>query len=184
MPVGTSTSGPNSEPSGGFHPSVKGSEPLEKGGHQMGVHASPADRAPEFHAQTLPPGTAPKGSTFQPNPDLNNQGMHSSAADTLHGADSQDVHTGLGHPGQGMTSTEIRHDGSHGGKKQGQGLVGLTTVGNDTKDTNKGRDPAFANQRALDKDYPTGVRGDTGGPMAQDQIPETADTVAAEAPRK
>lgn len=39
------------------------------------------------------------------------------------GATSADVHKGLGHPGQGQTSTETRHDGQHGGKKQGQGLA-------------------------------------------------------------
>ncbi len=40
-----------------------------------------------------------------------------SAADLLPGATSQDVHGGLGHPGDGgMTSSEVRHDGMHGRK--------------------------------------------------------------------
>lgn len=45
-----------------------------------------------------------------------------SAGDTLGGATSADVHDGLGHPGQGMTSNELHHDGQHGRKRQGQGI--------------------------------------------------------------
>jgi len=107
---------------GEFHSRVAPSEPLEKGGHKPGVLASPNDHAPEFSAQTLPAGTAPASSTYTPNPDLNNQGMYQSASSTLTGADSASVHTGLGHPGSGMTSQEL-HDGSRG-KGQGRGLVG------------------------------------------------------------
>ncbi|KAI5117283.1 hypothetical protein M0805_005608 [Coniferiporia weirii] len=40
------------------------------------------------------------------------------ASDTLTGTTSADVHTGYGHPGQGQTSSELRHDGQHGRKKQ------------------------------------------------------------------
>jgi hypothetical protein len=43
------------------------------------------------------------------------------ASDTLVGATSADVHDGLGHPGHGMSSKELRHDGQPGRKKQGQG---------------------------------------------------------------
>ncbi|KAG2758066.1 hypothetical protein P692DRAFT_20710223 [Suillus brevipes Sb2] len=43
------------------------------------------------------------------------------ASDTLVGATSSDVHGGLGHPGQGMTSKELRHDGQPGRKRHGQG---------------------------------------------------------------
>ena len=38
------------------------------------------------------------------------------------GATSGDVHTGLGHPGQGQTSTEIRKEGQHTNKREGVGL--------------------------------------------------------------
>ncbi|EKM79069.1 hypothetical protein AGABI1DRAFT_106677 [Agaricus bisporus var. burnettii JB137-S8] len=39
-------------------------------------------------------------------------------------ATSQDVHQGLGHPGSGMTSKEVRHDGRQQTHKgQGQGAV-------------------------------------------------------------
>lgn len=43
------------------------------------------------------------------------------ASDTLTGATSSDVHAGLGHPGQGQTSSELHHDGEHHRKKHGLG---------------------------------------------------------------
>ncbi|KAF2642091.1 hypothetical protein P280DRAFT_468540 [Massarina eburnea CBS 473.64] len=98
---------------GEFSSRVPGSEPLTTSGHQPGKKVSPADHAPEFHAQTLPAGTAPAESTFTPNPDVNNQNVPQSASATLNGADSKDVHTGLGHPGSGQTSQE-KHAGSKG----------------------------------------------------------------------
>ncbi|KAK0622181.1 hypothetical protein DIS24_g11323 [Lasiodiplodia hormozganensis] len=165
---------------------VPPSEPLEKGGHKPGVLATPADKAPEFHAQTLPAGSAPASHTHIPNPtsSLPPDTTTTSASDTLLGATSADVHTGLGHPGQGQTSTELRHDGSHGRAKQGTGLVG---VGAETV-MNKGdavdaKDPGFSSQRALDKDVETGARGTVGGPPAEERLPEGAETVASEAPR-
>ncbi|KAG1822630.1 uncharacterized protein BJ212DRAFT_1263798 [Suillus subaureus] len=45
------------------------------------------------------------------------------ASDTLVGATSADVHDGLGHPGQGMSSKELRHDGQPGRKRHGQGTI-------------------------------------------------------------
>lgn len=44
------------------------------------------------------------------------------ASDTLIGATSADVHDGLGHPGQGMSSKELRHDGQPGRKRHGEGV--------------------------------------------------------------
>ncbi|KAF8636225.1 hypothetical protein AX17_003711 [Amanita inopinata Kibby_2008] len=38
------------------------------------------------------------------------------------GATSQDVHEGLGHPGSGMSSKELRHDGQPGRHRRGQGV--------------------------------------------------------------
>ncbi|CAN9098575.1 unnamed protein product [Alternaria alternata] len=150
---------------------VKPSEPLMSGGHQPGKLVG-NDAVPEFHAQTLPAGTAPASKTFQPNPDLNNQKMYHQASDTLQGATSGDVHTGLGHPGQGQTSQEL-HDGS----RKGQGLTGL--AGN-VKDQQTGGsietlkdDPTHAAQRNLD-DVPTGQRGNTGGAPAQEREPSSA----------
>lgn len=44
------------------------------------------------------------------------------ASDTLIGATSADVHDGLGYPGQGMSSKELRHDGQPGRKRHGGGV--------------------------------------------------------------
>jgi hypothetical protein len=102
------------------------------------VKASPADYAPEFHAQTLAPGTAPASNSFTPNPvsetssQANNpdvlraHGEESTypASATLAGATSQDVNTGLGKPMGGQTGVEERHDGEHGRKKQTPGYEG------------------------------------------------------------
>jgi hypothetical protein len=133
------------------------------------------DAKPEFHAETLPAGTAPPESTFQPNPDVNNQKMFHQASDTLQGATSGDVHTGLGHPGQGQSSSEL-HDGSKGG----QGLAGL--AGN-VKDQKAGGaietlkdDPTHAAQRNLG-DVPTGQRGNAGGLSAEEKEPTKAENI-------
>ncbi|OCL14342.1 hypothetical protein AOQ84DRAFT_351555 [Glonium stellatum] len=168
---------------GEFHARVPPSEPLQTKGHKPGVLASEKDRAPEFSAQTLPAGTAPASKTYQPDADTTNASMYHRASDTLNGADSGSVNTGLGHPGQGQTSQELRHDGSKGGAKQAHGLVGVgATVGTDSKVVNS-RDPAFAGQRALDKDVPAGQRGNIEAPTAEERVPESAGTVAREAPR-
>lgn len=42
--------------------------------------------------------------------------------DGMPGATSADVYQGKGHPGNGMTSREHRHNGQAGGKKEGTGL--------------------------------------------------------------
>ncbi|KAF2995242.1 hypothetical protein E8E13_002995 [Curvularia kusanoi] len=149
---------------GEFQGHVKPSEPLTTKGHQIGRKVSEADHAPEFHAQTLPAGSAPESKTHIPDPDLNNQKTYTSASSTLVGADSASVHTGLGHPGQGQTSREL-HDNS----KPREGLVGLKedyVQGNvaDLKD-----DPKHAKQRNL-KEPAAGTRG--GQPSAEERIPE------------
>jgi hypothetical protein len=78
------------------------------------------------------------------------------------------VHDGLGHPGQGQTSSEL-HDNSK--KSGGAGLVRVADrleQGNvkDLKDL-----PEHAHQRNLG-DVPTGQRGNTGGPPAEEREPE------------
>jgi len=98
--------------------------------------------------------------------------MYHQASDTLQGATSGDVHTGLGHPGQGQTSQEL-HDGS----SKGQGLTGLAsnvkdqTTGGDIRSLKD--DPTHAAQRNLD-DVPTGQRGNVGGPPAEEREPSSA----------
>ncbi|KAF2120244.1 hypothetical protein BDV96DRAFT_642089 [Lophiotrema nucula] len=164
---------------GEFHASAPGSEPLTQKGHKPGVLASESDRAPEFSAQTLPAGSAPADKTFQPSPDLNNQKMYQDASSTLTGADSADVHTGLGHPGQGQTSSELRHDGQHTSKHQGLGQVGLQS-GVMERGTVDARQPENAGQRRLDSDVPSGQRGTVDKPGAEEAVPESAETVASE----
>jgi hypothetical protein len=102
--------------------------------------------------------------------------MYQDASSTLQGATSGDVHTGLGHPGQGQTSQELR-DGSKGAT----GLAGLSSQTDKPAQNDKvsGSDPAFAHQRNHD-DVPTGQRGNVGGPAAQEREPETSERVAAE----
>ncbi|KAH7406862.1 hypothetical protein DE146DRAFT_778367 [Phaeosphaeria sp. MPI-PUGE-AT-0046c] len=158
---------------GEFRGKVAPSEPMMTSGHQPGKLVG-NDAASEFSAETLPAGSAPTSKTYQPNPDLNNQKMFQDASATLTGATSGDVHTGLGHPGQGQTSKELHHE-----KKGGQGLAGLAdSVGQgnvkDLKD-----DPTHAAQRNLDN-VPTGQRGNNGGVDAQERVPESASSVAAE----
>lgn len=165
------------------------------------------DAKPEFQAQTLPAGTAPADRTFQfvtstpssfllqarltlhrPNPDgeappvakyqseADPQSGSAAAQDTLIGATSADVHSGLGHPGAGQSSKELRHDGQGGGKNPGVGLEGVgATV---RQDTINAHDPAFANQRAMNKDEAVIGRSDV--PSAEERLPEGAETVASE----
>ncbi|EUC49480.1 hypothetical protein COCMIDRAFT_84348 [Bipolaris oryzae ATCC 44560] len=150
---------------------VAPSEPLTNGGHQIGRLVG-KDAVPEFHAQTLPAGSAPADKTYTPNPDLNNQKMYQQASDTLQGATSADLHTGLGHPGQGQTSKEL-----HDGRRVGQGLAGLASGVKDQQSGGDIRelkdDPKYAAQRNLG-DVPTGQRGNVGGPPAEEREPAQA----------
>ncbi|KAI1619076.1 hypothetical protein EDD36DRAFT_49535 [Exophiala viscosa] len=181
---------------GEFHPRQPGSEPLEKSGHQIGQKVSPADNAPEFSAKTLPPGTAPKESTFQPNPvnevpgQANNpdvershgkEGVKTDALSTLPGATSADVHTGLGHPGQGQTSNELRHDGQHGRKKDTPGTEGAGATGG------SGLYPGDTNtefRRLQTDDHPKGPNPEQDHNAtlagAESKVPASAEEVAAE----
>ncbi|TKA71872.1 hypothetical protein B0A49_00840 [Cryomyces minteri] len=176
---------------GGFHPTTHGSEPLPGPKHHPGVLASANDRAPEFSAETLPAGTAPADRTFKPNPtsdvpttntdysdDADAEAERTSASDTLGGATSADVHTGYGHPGQGQTSSEL-----HGRKRDGAGLEGVGASGVPSAKLVDAHDPEHVDQRAADRDDAVVGRGSVGGDSAQDRVPESADTVAREAPR-
>lgn len=164
--------------------------------HQPGVKVSPADHAPEFSAQTLPAGTAPPESTFKPdtqsevpgqasNPGVlrshGKESVHTSAESTLPGATSADVHTGLGHPGQGQTSTELRHEGHHTSKKHTSGPEGAGAPGG----SGIGDDGLNAEFRRLQDDHhvqrgatSTGHNASRTG--AEEMLPVSADEVAAE----
>ncbi|KAH6644761.1 hypothetical protein C7974DRAFT_27423 [Boeremia exigua] len=156
---------------GEFSGHVKPSEPLMTGGHQPGKKFSEADHAPEFHSKTLPAGTAPRANTYTPNPDLNNQKTFTSASSTLVGADSQSVHTGLGHPGQGQSSSELRDNSKHSGGSGG--LAGLKETYEQGDIAELKDDPTHAKQRNLKEDA-AGTRGNTGGLAAQEMEPEQA----------
>jgi hypothetical protein len=137
------------------------------------------DAVPEFHAQTLPAGASPSDRTFQPNAtsEVPGQAMNpniakgtwTSASDTIGGATSADVHTGLGHPGSGQTSKELHGDGNYPGKKPKSGLAGQ---GADPTDTIR--------EHGQDIDFPKGTKGKSNEPGAEDRLPESAEKVAAE----
>jgi hypothetical protein len=82
--------------------------------------------------------------------------MYHHTSDTLNGADSSGLHTGLSHPGQGQTSQELRYDRSKGGAKQTHGLAGVGSAMGNKGEAVNAHDPTFAGQRALDKDVPAG----------------------------
>lgn len=138
---------------------------------------------PEFHAQTLPAGTAPREQTFEPKNDLNvaaADAANDRLTDPLQwaGSTSGDLHKGIGKPMQGMTSTELRHDGQHGRKHEKLGLTryGMQDSvpgGGDLGQVNPRDDDS---QRALDKDVGgvNGPRGNKGEKVAEDQPPESA----------
>lgn len=121
-----------------------------------------------FHAETLPAGTAPADRTFKPNNISETPGQdggkHTSAADTIVGATSSDVHTGLGHPGQGQTSSELHHTGTRSAGLEGTGASGVKAANLVDK-----RDPNFADQRVIDSDVKE-QKDTAGGPAAQDKI--------------
>ncbi|KAK0936279.1 hypothetical protein LTR29_012117 [Friedmanniomyces endolithicus] len=101
----SNTSGPM-QPSGGseaFHSSVERSEPLTTSGHKPGVNVG-NDAIPEFTAQAIPAGSAPKESTFLPNSSEavsegqgeGAGGEGAKAMEGITGATSGDVHKSVG----------------------------------------------------------------------------------------
>ena len=124
------------------------------------------------------PGQADNASVER---DHGKESTKTTASSTLTGATSGDVHTGLGHPGQGQTSNELRHDGQHTNKKQGGGLAG---VGASVGSSNQMVDPdTQPKERALDKEEGkfAGTRGNKGDdypqPPAQNREPESAESL-------
>ncbi|KEQ70310.1 hypothetical protein M436DRAFT_10581, partial [Aureobasidium namibiae CBS 147.97] len=161
----------NSAPDG-FHASAPRDEPLTKTGHQPGKLVG-NDAVPEFHAQTLPAGSAPAKSTFQPNneADATPQQGGVSASSTIVGATSQDVHAGLGQPIQGQSSAELHHDGQSHRKNPGQGGNDgqKTTIEANTVDS---RLPEHAIHRNPESDVIGGTRSNI--PSAEERIPDSA----------
>ncbi|KAL8700509.1 MAG: hypothetical protein Q9201_005408 [Fulgogasparrea decipioides] len=161
---------------GEFQPHKPRNEPETTHGHKPGVLVG-NDQAPEFHAKTLPPGSAPADRTFKPdnisevpgqadNPDvLRSHGKESTqttASSTLGGATSQDVHAGLGKPTQGQTTSETRgtkNVGGHGGGLAGVGASGAAS-GNQMAD-----ERTQPSQRGLEKEG-----GDLAGKKGNTEI--------------
>lgn len=102
--------------------------PQHKPGNEQGN-----DALPEFHAETHPPGTAPKESTFAPQNSYETP-VEGGGAD-YPTSTSKDVHNAHGfqegRPMQGQTSRETR--GAHAGKnkKEGTGLEGVGATSNE-----------------------------------------------------
>jgi len=109
------------------------------------------------------------------NPNMSEE-TWTSAQDTIGGATSADVHQGLGHPGSGQSSKELKGSGKkdHGGleKRDRTGLEGV------------GGDP---NQRSvpkgLERDHEPGPRSDRENLLsAEDRLPVGAEELASERP--
>ncbi|KAL8786534.1 MAG: hypothetical protein Q9195_008165 [Heterodermia aff. obscurata] len=158
---------------GEFHASKPRDEPLTTHGHKPGLQVG-NDAFPEFTAQTLPAGSAPASNTFTPNPSAdpteNLPSTETSAADTLGGATSADVHTGLGHPGQGQTSNELRHGTQGTSKKE----AGGSAFASGAPGGNLGADERVQeSQRGLEREGGglAGTRGDKGGEYGAGEVP-------------
>ncbi|KAI1398377.1 hypothetical protein F4819DRAFT_35730 [Hypoxylon fuscum] len=159
---------------GEFHASKPRAEPLTTHGHKPGVKVG-NEAVPEFHMEQHAPGTAPREDTFQPRPEGEMPGANPDPSDTLGGATSQSVHTGLGKPVQGQTSAELHGDlhGDHRGKKERSGLEGNgASVGDSVRQ--KGADLPEGVEKG------TNVKGSSDYPSASERIPVSAEEVAAE----
>ncbi|CCL99777.1 uncharacterized protein FIBRA_01799 [Fibroporia radiculosa] len=104
-------------PTGRDAPPVADAPPLGRNIRQV----IPGDQQPGPRAvpEPHPRSPAPDSRTvIDPDP----YATPTTAGDTLTGATSADVHSGLGHPGAGMSSAEYRHDGKPHRKRQAQGV--------------------------------------------------------------
>ncbi|KAI1330004.1 hypothetical protein F5Y16DRAFT_364673 [Xylariaceae sp. FL0255] len=156
-----------------FHNRVPPSEPLTRKGHAPGVLVG-NERVPEFHAETHPPGTAPRESTFQPRPTgeilPSAEGeATTSAADTLTGSTSEELYKGMGKPLQGQENRELKGAHLRKRKKEREGLAGVGAGDVEIHGAHAERMEG-AHQRSTE--------GGEGG--AEDQIPVSAEEVASE----
>ncbi|KAK9420835.1 putative SMP domain-containing protein [Seiridium unicorne] len=164
-----------------FSGKIQASDPITTKGHAPGVKVG-NDLRPEYHAEVFPAGTAPEEFSHQPNAEGEVPGQQfnefstesTSASETLGGATSQTVHTGLGKPVQGQEEREKRGAHVRTNKKEGTGLEGVgASVGIDSV-------------RQKGADLPEGVSKGTRGkgsddyPGATERAPESAESVAAE----
>ncbi|KAK3393972.1 hypothetical protein B0H63DRAFT_459623 [Podospora didyma] len=153
--------------------------PMNRKGHQPGHNQHSSD-APEFHAQTLPAGTAPKEHLFRPphaqNPEID-PSFHPGPVD-FPGATSKDVYadSAFGRPMEGQTGREIFHAGGTDGKKIRSGLEGRGSSG-DSRETVEAK--ARATRTDIPEEIGPGIRGQkTAG--ATERIPVSASELASE----
>ncbi|KAI0726579.1 hypothetical protein C8Q72DRAFT_783436 [Fomitopsis betulina] len=115
-------------------PSTVRDAPPASSAHPLGKHVIPGDQLRKDATHTHPSAqriqtarTTGHPVELAPAPDSRTvvdrdpYGPRTSAADTLTGATSQDVHNHLGHPGTGQTSSELHHDGQHGRQRAARG---------------------------------------------------------------
>lgn len=74
-----------------------------------------------YHQTNLPPQPLDPASGSNTVIDRDPWAQKASAADTLQGATSKDVHGGIGQPFGGQTSAELHHDGNQHRKRNLQG---------------------------------------------------------------
>jgi hypothetical protein len=102
------------------------------------------------------------------NPDAERSGTRTTASSTIPGSTSADVHQGYGHPGSGMTSSEM-----HGqGKKERSGLTG---VGANLEDP--------VRERRFDVGVEPGSRGKSNPENmvgAEERLPTSAEDLGTE----
>ena len=161
---------------GEFTPRRPRDEPMTTKGHAPGVNVG-NDAAPEFRAETHPPGTAPAERTFQPRPDTYGptQAGPDVAEETLGGATSADLYKGMGKPLQGQTGGEL-HGNKHVGNRKHRERAGLEGTG-----ASAGVDMA----RLKGADRPEGVTKGVEGTefrSATEMVPEGAESIASELP--
>ncbi|KAK3498691.1 hypothetical protein B0T13DRAFT_511826 [Neurospora crassa] len=175
---------------GQFHAKVPPSKPMTNSGHQPGHHVG-NERAPEFHAKTFPPGTAPEEHTYLPNPiheipgQAHNPDVDPSSRtdplDAYRGPTTQDLYNRAtwSQPMQGQTSRELH--GMHPGKrkKEHSGLEGVGAT-----DPHAPTVEHKVREIVADKPPPIerGIRHVLGPAPegAEYDVPEPADTVAKE----
>ncbi|KAK4170534.1 hypothetical protein QBC43DRAFT_197465 [Cladorrhinum sp. PSN259] len=162
---------------GEFHASIPRSKPMMEHGHQLGQKIG-KDAIPEFHAQTFPPGTAPKESTFYPNPTSEIPGQANN--DMM---DPSSKTSPLDMPG--ATSKSVYNDSPIGRPVEGQGDM-------DRRRPEKGplegvnRNPAKmdflgdSKERGLRTDSSEGTDFRSKGISATERIPVTSEAVASE----
>jgi len=156
---------------GEFRSRVPPSKPMTTKGHQPGQKVG-NDAAPEFHAQTFPPGTAPKEHSFQPNPlsEIPGQAMNDNmipeyrtGALDMPGATSKEIYneSAQSRPPQGQSARELR--GAHAGKRKKE-RSGLEGVG---ASTSEGTVEGIAREKGADR--PEGIEGGAKVGMGKSQ---------------